>query len=318
MSAWVEVPFQAQLEQSGRRVDAFLAMRLKRYSRSQVQRLIEQGRVLLRGRAVKAATRVSSGETVVIRYPKTSEPPCAHSSLSVLHEDAALLAVDKPGGVLSHPTDKVLANSVTSILAAQFPGKKLHLAHRLDRETSGVLLLGRSPQAARALVSQFEGRLVSKEYLAVVRGRVPWASLRVESPLAGEGGEIKVRQAVGGREGSPASTEFFRLSSSHGASLVRALPKTGRLHQIRVHLASLGHPVLGDKLYTGRGEAYLKACRHELTDDDLLALGAPRQMLHALRVRFAHPADGRPMDIRAPIPSDMRACLARARLRLVP
>ncbi|MEK7743610.1 MAG: RluA family pseudouridine synthase, partial [Elusimicrobiota bacterium] len=169
-----------------------------------------------------------------------------------------------------------------------------------------------------ALVAQFENRRVAKEYLAVVRGRVPWARIRVGSPISSEGGEIKVRQAVGGREGSPASTEFVRLSSSKGASLVRALPKTGRLHQIRVHLASLGHPVLGDKLYTGRGEAYLKACRHELTGEDLLSLGAPRQMLHALRIRFAHPTDGRPMDIRAPIPSDMRACMSCSGLRAVP
>lgn len=313
------------------RVDAFLARRLHRYSRAAVQRLIAEKRVFLRGRPrggpagprgtgreenglvrpAKAASRVGPEETVVVRYPRRPEPPCRHASLAVLHRDPWLLAVDKPGGVLSHPTDKVLENAATTILARQFPGERLHLAHRLDRETSGVLLLARAVEAARSLAGRFEGRRVEKEYLALVRGEASFKSRSVSLALGREGGEIKVRQAAR-EEGQPAVTEFELLGAGGGVSLVRAVPRTGRLHQIRVHLASLGLPVLGDKLYSGGGEHYMKAVRKELTAEDLEALGAERQMLHARCLRLDHPMTGEPLEIAAPLPEDFLAVMRRA------
>lgn len=311
--AFVEVPFRVQLEHGGLRVDAFLAQRLRGYSRAEVQRLIGAGRVLLRGRPAKASQRVAKDETVLIRYPSLNEPPPLHDALRVVYEDEELLAVLKPGGVLSHPTDRVLRNTVTAILAAQFPGQRLRLGHRLDRETSGVLLLSKTPEAAASLVDQFTRRRVSKEYLALVLGRFPERRTLIEAPVGREDGEIKVRQAVG--RGQSAATEFERLDANEKASLLLARPRTGRLHQIRVHLASLGHPVLGDKLYTGKGEAYLKAVRKELTEDDLRALGAPRQMLHAWRIRLFRPRDGKPLEVCAPPPADFLDCLASLGLR---
>ncbi|MCX5796493.1 MAG: RluA family pseudouridine synthase [Elusimicrobia bacterium] len=308
--AWVEVPFEVQKPQDGLRLDSYLAARLHRYSRSQVQRLIDAGRVFLRGKTVKPATRVASGETVFIRYPRHEELPCLHEELPVLYEDEVLLAVDKPAPLLCHPTDKIQNNTVTSVLKKQFPGLRLHLAHRLDRETSGVLLLAKDPGTTRRLAAHFISRQVKKEYLALVAGEVSWRRQTVDAPLGKEGLEIKVRQAVGA--GAEARTEFELLACGAGLSLVLARPLTGRLHQIRVHLAHLGHPVLGDKLYTGKGELYMKAVRKSLTEADLAKLGAPRQMLHAQRLRLPHPETGRELSVTAPLPEDFRRLLQGA------
>lgn len=310
----VDVLFEVPGGERRARVDAYLARRLHRYSRAEVQRLIDDGRVLVRGTPVKAASRVSPGDRIIVRYPKREEPPPRYERLEVLYEDDHLVAVSKPGDVISHPTDKVLRAAATSILREQF-GRPLLLAHRLDRETSGVLLLAKDRDSARSLVDQFTRREVSKRYLALAQGRVAFERELVDRPIGREGLEIKVRQAIvaGGR---PAVTEFRRLAASDRLSLVLAAPRTGRLHQIRVHLASLGHPVAGDKLYQGEGEAYLKAIRKELSSADLDALGASRQMLHAWTIRFTHPVTGRELKIAAPPPPDFAACAEAGGLAL--
>jgi len=307
---WVEVPFRVLKEHDGMRLDSYLALRLHKYSRARVRRIIDDGRVTRRGLPAKASSRVAHGETVLIRYPRTEEPPVPHETMPLLHRDDALVVIDKPGGVLSHPTDKVLHNAVTTILTRQL-GRKVHLAHRLDRETSGCLVLALDPDAARALYEQFLGRAVRKEYLAVVFGEVPWKTKLVDAPLGPEGGEIKVRQKVG--EGAPAVTEFARLATDGRLSLVSARPRTGRLHQIRAHLAHVGHPVVGDKLYVGAGEAYMKAVRREIGRADLDALGADRQLLHAWRISFEHPRTGERLALEAPVPADFPLRPAEAR-----
>jgi 23S rRNA pseudouridine1911/1915/1917 synthase len=298
---WVEVPFRALKEHAGLRLDAFLVARLHKYSRARVQKLIDDGRVSLGGRAVKASLRVAEGETVLIRYPRAAEPPVPHEVMPVLYQDDSLVVIDKPGGTLSHPTDKILHNTVTTILARQL-GRKVHLAHRLDRETSGAQVLALDAAAARSLYDQFIGRTVRKEYLAVVFGEVAWKKKLLDAPLGPQGGEIRVRQAVGA--GQPAVTEFARLATDGKLSLVSGKPKTGRLHQIRAHLAHLGHPIVGDKLYVGAGEAYLKAVRREIGRADLDALGADRQLLHAWKLSFEHPLTGKRLNVEAPVPAD--------------
>ena len=310
---WVEVPFEVQKPQDGWRVDAYLAQRLHRYSRSAVQKLIENGQVSVAGRLVKASTRVADGQTVIIRYPRREEPPPTVDRLSIVFEDEQLLAVDKPGQVLSHPTDKIVENAVTTIIRRQRPELKLHLLHRLDRETSGVLLLAKDPRTARLMTDAFEGREVRKTYWALAAGRVEWAQKTVDVPMErAEDHEIKVIQKAG--SGLHAVTDFTRLAASAAVSLVEARPRTGRLHQIRVHLAHAGHPILGDKLYTGDGEYYMKAVRKELTEADLGTLGAARQMLHARALSLSHPSTKRPLTIEAPLPEDFRACMAAAGL----
>lgn len=304
----VEVPFQVQKPQDGLRVDQYLAQRLQKHSRSAIQKLIGEGQVFVRGRAAKASARVSAGETILVRYPKTLEPECEHSSMKVLYEDEYLLALDKPGGVLSHPTDKIIDNAATTIVKKQFPSLPLFLTHRLDRETSGILIFAKTRAAARKMSVLFASHGVSKTYLALVRGRVAWQKKRVDAPLGREGLGIHVRQAVGA--GQAAVTDFERLDASDSKSLVRARPKTGRLHQIRAHLAYLGHPILGDKLYTGDGALYMKTVRRELTDQDLIELGARRQMLHAACVEFKHPMSWAPVRVEAGLPDDFKDLLA--------
>jgi 23S rRNA pseudouridine1911/1915/1917 synthase len=301
---WIEVPFRALKEHEGLRLDTFLAARLgKKYSRAAVQKLIDDGLVSRASRPVKASARVGEGETVLIRYPRTKEPPVPHETMPVLYQDDRIVVISKPGGTLSHPTDKVLHNTVTYLLARQL-GRKVYLAHRLDRETSGAMVLALDVDAARSLYEQFVGRGVQKEYLAVVFGAVGWTAKVVDAPLGEEGKSIRVRRAVGGANGQSAVTEFRRLATDGRLSLVSALPRTGRLHQIRAHLAYLGHPLVGDKLYCGDGEVYMKAVRKEVSRADLDALGADRQLLHAWRLSFKHPGDGRPLLFEAPLPVD--------------
>lgn len=298
---WIEVPFRVLKEHDGMRLDAYLTLRLNKQTRAKVQKLIDEGLVTLRGRAPKASSRVAWDETVLIRYPRTAEPPVPHSVMPILYQDESLVVIDKPGGTLSHPTDRILHNTVTSILSRQL-GRKVYLAHRLDRETSGALVLALDPGAARSLFEQFMARGIRKEYLAVVFGDVAWKTKRVDAPLGPEGGEIRVRQAVGA--GQEAVTDFERIAGDGRLSLIAAKPKTGRLHQIRAHLAHVGHPVVGDKLYVGAGEAYMKAVRRELVQDDLNALGADRQLLHAWKISFAHPVTGKRLAVEAPVPAD--------------
>jgi 23S rRNA pseudouridine1911/1915/1917 synthase len=203
---------------------------------------------------------------------------------------------------------------MTSILRSQFPQTNLHLVHRLDRETSGVLIFAKCRDSARKLTGQFFRREIFKEYLAITIGRFACKTTTVEIPLGREGLDIKVRQKAGGEEG--ARTVFECMAANAQASLVRALPKTGRLHQIRVHLALLGHPILGDKLYTGDGHLYMKAVKKELTPEDLKGLGASRQMLHARALTLQHPATGQKLKIVAKPPHDFLECLKKLGLKL--
>jgi 23S rRNA pseudouridine1911/1915/1917 synthase len=306
---FLEVPISVEKVHAGSRLDAFLAARLHGYSRQKVQSLIAEGRVLWKGRPAKASSRVAQGDPVVLLVPKREDPPARHERLEALYEDGAILAVNKPGDVLSHPTDKIANNSATAILAKQRPGEKLCLVHRLDRETSGVLLFAKSSELAADLGKQFFERATQKEYWALVLGRVDFETKTVDKPLGYDTHEVRMRQRVMEEgEGYPAKTEFRALKTGERFSLVSALPKSGRLHQIRVHLAYLGHPVAGDKIYVGEGEHFLKMWKGEL---DGAALEFPRQMLHARRLEIRHPVTDKMIAIEAPLPADFEAALAR-------
>lgn len=310
MTGTVEVRFPVRdvPGAEGGRLDVFLAARIKGSTRSGIQRMVAEGRVRVDGRpgGARPAMRVGADDVVVVEYPRREDPPARAAALSVLYEDDRLLVVDKPAGVLSHPTDKTSRNSVTEILKAQFPGARFLLAHRLDRETSGVLALTKDAEAARHLQEQFERRETAKEYLALVHGRPAWSETVADFPLAKEGGGVKVRQAVS-PSGFPAVTEFRVLSSSKSAALVLCRPKTGRLHQLRVHLSHLGHPILGDLLYGFDPTLYLKAVTGAITPEDRLRSGAPRQMLHAARLSFRLPSDSRLIAVDSVPPGDFAA-----------
>jgi 23S rRNA pseudouridine1911/1915/1917 synthase len=304
---WVWVPFAVDPRYDGLRVDQYLAQRLAAYSRSRVQNLLKDSRVLRGDQTLKASARVRRGDRILIAYPRRVEAPLpANAELPILFEDEALVVVNKPADLLSHPTDKIQRHTVLGLLRHIRPDlKTLHLLHRLDRETSGALALAKTKPAARAWAESMERREIKKEYLAVVKGTPHPREGVIDLPIGRESGDIKVRQGVHVPGASPALTRYKVLESRRAISLVRAYPETGRLHQIRVHLAAWGHPILGDVLYQGQGELYLKMTRRQLTAQDREQTGFHRLALHAARLRFNHPVTTRPLDISALLPADL-------------
>jgi 23S rRNA pseudouridine1911/1915/1917 synthase len=303
---WVWVPFEVDKRFDGDRVDQFLARRLTAYSRSRVQKILQESRVLRGVQPMKASSRVRGGDRILIAYPRRPEAPLApDASLPVLFEDEALLIVNKPADLLSHPTDKIERHTVLGVLRHSRPDlKAVHLLHRLDRETSGVLALAKSRAAARNWTEMMEQRRVKKEYLAVVQGKPKPSRGVIDRPIGRQVGEIKVRQWVDVAGAVPAVTRYRVLGGSPDRSLVHAFPETGRLHQIRVHLAALGHPLLGDVLYNGDGALYLKMVNRQLAPEERKSLGFSRLALHAFRLSFSHPLHGNTLRITAPPPPD--------------
>jgi len=312
---WVWVPFEVDKNYDGYRIDRFLAQRLTAYSRQKVQKILSESRVVKGGQPVKASARVRSGDKIQIAYPRRPEAPlAADASIPVLFEDENLLIVDKPAGVLSHPTDKIVNNTVLAILRHARPDlPKLHLLHRLDRETSGVLALAKNASTARAWTTSMEKHEVKKEYIAIVRGVLIPPEGVIDLPIGRQPGEIKVRQWIHVPGAVVAVTRYEVLTSgrSQGTvpqlsfSVVRAFPETGRLHQIRVHFAALGHPLLGDPLYTGQGEIYLKMIAGQATAINRASLGFLRVALHAAALTFPHPLHPKKFRVGAPLPEDM-------------
>ena len=227
----------------------------------------------------------------------------------VLYEDDAILAVDKPSGLPVHPSATYHKNTLTFLLRERFGNDAPQIAHRLDRETSGLLLCGRTPEAERALKNAFESRRVSKRYLAIVRGVIPDDEGRIELPIdqAKEGLRILMEVTPPG-EGYPSVTRFRVVARSDQATLVALAPESGRQHQLRVHLSALGFPILGDKLYGPEGvQPFLDYIETGMTDELRQRLGHERQALHAYELTFDHPTSGDRLTLHAPLPDDLIA-----------
>ncbi len=321
---WVWVPFEVDKKFDGYRIDRFLSQRLLGYSRSKIQGILEEARVLKGNRPAKPNTKVRTGEKIQIAYLRRPEEKLdALASIPILFEDADLIIVNKPGDLLSHPTDKIVDHTVLGVLRHSRPDlPKLHLLHRLDRETSGVIALAKHPKAARAWTRHMETHRIHKEYIAVVRGKVLPAEGTINIPIGRQGGDIRVRQWVNVPDAVPAVTKY-RLDSffcseqkkqpgdpfaTSKSSIVRVFPKTGRLHQIRVHFAAMGHPLLGDPLYTGEGEVYKKMVDGKCMDSDREKLGFTRVALHA--AALTHPMTGKDLRVEAPLPQDMEGLIS--------
>jgi len=327
---WVWVPFEVDKKYDGYRIDRFLAQRLVGYSRNKVQEILTQARVLKGKKPAKANAKVRTGEKIEIAYLRRPEKPLdSLDAISVLYEDADLIVVNKPGDLLSHPTDKIVDHTVLGVLRHCRPDlPKLHLLHRLDRETSGVIALAKNPRAAGVWTRHMEARRIHKEYIAVVRGTVSPAEGTIDLPIGREGKDIRVRQWVNVPNAVPALTRYRLLSpiistfcseqteqssasfSPSKSSVVRVFPMTGRLHQIRVHMAAIGHPILGDPLYTGTGEIYQKMTAGTVTSGDRASLGFSRVALHAAALSFPHPVTRQELRIEAPLPEDMEQLLS--------
>ena len=212
---WVWVPFEVDKKFDGYRIDRFLTQRLVGYSRSKIQTILEEARVLKGDRPAKANTKVRTGEKIQIAYLRRPEKPLdAGAALPILFEDADLIIVDKPTDLLSHPTDKIVNHTVLGILRHARPDLgKLHLLHRLDRETSGVIALAKNPQTARIWTRHMEAHEIQKEYIAIVRGKMSPAEGIIAMPIGREDGDIRVRQWVNVSEASEALTRYQTMRS---------------------------------------------------------------------------------------------------------
>lgn len=293
---------ESLVERAGERLDVYVTRVAPALTRSRAQRLIAEGRVTVDGRAAKPSLRLEPGQRVRVDAPPpaAARPAAEAMPLDVVFEDADILVVNKPPGMTVHPApghasatlvNAVLAHArdLSGIGGVLRPG----IVHRLDRDTSGLIVVAKDDAAHNALARALAERRIEKTYLALVEGTPRPAEGVIDAPVARDPRQRK-RMAVvaAGRE---ALTEYRVVERVRGASLVEARPRTGRTHQIRVHLAAVGHAVVGDRLY-GR-------------PSPLVA----RQFLHAWRLAFAHPCTGERLELEAELPADLRAALAAAR-----
>ena len=293
-------------ESAGTRLDHFLTGRGVLGTRSQVHRLIEDGYVRIGDRSIKPGTILRRGDCVTARRPPPrvvhAEPQ--HIELDVLHEDESLLAINKPPGLVVHPAPGHWQGTLVSALLHRWPAlppgldpSRLGIVHRLDKDTSGILLIAKTAAALAELGRQFHDREIDKQYLALVWGVPRRRSGTIDQPIGRH--PVHRKQMAVRPRGRAALTSYEVLESWKDVALVRAHPATGRTHQIRVHLAALGHPVVADRLYA-RGRGARKT-------------GLTRQALHAETIGFRHPASGAPMRITAPLPEDIANAIAELR-----
>lgn len=307
---WLEV----SPDLAGLRLDHFIKTQIPRLSRTKIQDVIDTQ--LTReagGGRLKPATTVVGGERYVIRRAAKPEPPCPRT-FTVVHEDARVRVVDKPAFLPVHASAKFYFNTLARVLAERYPGEpEQQLCHRLDRETSGCLVVARDREAAAYVkVAIADKGRTTKQYLAVVHGAPPWESeVALDTPLRlSEPGDgtilVHVRVLPDPARGLPSTTIVRTLRTAGDYSLVACTLVTGRQHQIRVHLAHAGFPIVGDKLYAHGDDAFIAFCDKGLTPELAARFVLPRHALHAARIAFPHPT-GSVVDASAPLPADMAA-----------
>ena len=308
----VEIPERA----SGRRLDLFLATRFRTLSRAAAARAIRAGEVHSTERSLKPSSLLRAGEVLhigIAGFAPDGPPPVFPT---ILYEDDRILALDKPAGLLVHPAGDRWAWAVIGMVKEARPDDRVDLVHRLDRDTSGILVLTKDPATNVWLKEHFRSRseALAKEYIAVVKGLPDWDHKEVEAPLGEHpSSEVRLRRGVRA-DGQRAWTTMRVLARTpeQGLSLVACRIHTGRTHQIRVHLEHVGHPILGDKLYGEPDDTFLEWLEEGATARVRARVGFPRQCLHAARLRLPHP-DGATIELEAPLPADMAALVAGQR-----
>jgi 23S rRNA pseudouridine1911/1915/1917 synthase len=320
--------FRVPPERAGLRADMLFGLAFPHLSRTRIRQKIQQGEAMLNGRRFATSARVKEGDeiTVAWRGPAPREEPEPDAPLAVLFEDEWFVVVDKPAGQASHPSGAIQAGTLIQQVRRRLrPATEARmaegdreawptLASRLDRFTSGIVLVARTATALAALQRMRDAGLMERRYLAVVEGRLPDDAGTIDAPIgpasrdAAAGG---TRVAVGIRmsvtpDGLPSRTDYRVLERGCDHTVLRAVPWTGRQHQIRVHLASIGHPVVGDLIYRDESlflRYWANGCR---LDESL----PPRHLLHAERLAFGHPFTGGRLVVEAPAPGDFTALLA--------
>lgn len=314
------VEFLVEASQSGWRLDAFLAQHLTDYSRVHLRRAISAGGVQVDGRGAKPAYRLKPGQRITVVLPELPReaPRAENIPIEILYQDEWMAAINKPPGMVVHPARGHWSGTLASALQYHLvqlselggptrPG----IVHRLDRDTSGVILVARTDQAHSRLSMQFEQRTIEKEYFALVSGQPDLDRDLIDRPI---GVHPHQREKMAIRPDSamsrPAQSFYEVTERFEGFAAIRILPKTGRTHQIRVHLSHIGCPVLCDRQYGGRSQITRGEIRRDPSDSLILL---DRQALHARRVKFSHPQTGERMELVAPLPSDLQAVLDELR-----
>jgi 23S rRNA pseudouridine1911/1915/1917 synthase len=302
------------LDQDGLRLDAFLAAAIPDRSRSLIQRWLKDGRVAGPGKELRASTPVRTGQTFEVDVPAPVEARAVAEEipLPILYEDASVVVIDKPAGMVVHPGAGHESGTVVNALLHHVEdlsgiGGELRpgIVHRLDRGTSGVMIAAKNDAAHQELARQFHDREVEKDYIALVWGLVQQGR-RIDLPI-GRDSSDRQKMSTRARRARNAVTRVVRAEHLRGLSLLQVAIATGRTHQIRVHLSAIGHPIVGDPTYGGV---------HRRVADDVRAvqrLGRP--FLHAARLVFTHPIEGRRMEFSSPLPEDLQSVLDDVRAK---
>ncbi len=300
--------------EGGSRIDRLLGRALApHYSRSWLSALVDQGDIVVDGRRVRTSYRCNAGQVVEGRLGVTADrlPHAQPMDLRIVHEDEALIVVDKPVGLVIHPGTGQPTGTLVNGLLARYPeiamvgrADRPGIVHRLDRDTSGVMVVARTNDAARSLVNQFKRKTVRKEYTAIVWGEMPFDSDWIDLPLGPHPRHAALRAVL--PEGGQLASTFYEVQQRLGVvTVVSAHPRTGRTHQIRVHLEHLGFPIVGDTSYGRTAQA---ACSRWVAGLRAAGRRAPvlsRQALHARRLTLEHPLTGKDVTFEAPLPADM-------------
>jgi len=310
-----EMTFTIREKDAGKTLSAFLAERFTYHTGEEWSRLIAEGRVSVNGSKAAPGAAVGTGD--VLRYDASNIPePPVDETFGVVMDDPLLMVIDKPGNLPCHPGGRYFNHTLWAMLKARNGLKDPVLVNRIDRETSGLVLIAKTPEAAHNLWKQFTAHAVFKHYTAFVEGvfpeRLEAAGWLMPDPCSAIRKKRRFTPAAAGtaapcKEAEWAETVFERVRLCDGFSVVSAQPRTGRLHQLRATLRSLGYPVVGDKLYGVDETLFLKFCKDELTGEDWARLRMRRQALHADTLRFRHPRFGAPTEARSPLPPDMAA-----------
>jgi 23S rRNA pseudouridine1911/1915/1917 synthase len=296
-----------EVDHDGMRLDRFLADRVAALSRSHLQRLIHEGRATVDGVEAKPSLRLDVGQHVTLELPPLAPAVLSGEDIAVpvIYEDDTIVVVDKPAGMVVHPGHGVSSGTLVNALLARYPEMQAFeesvrpgIVHRLDKGTSGVMVVARTPEAQRRLLRQFADRTVKKTYLALVHGVLQLERGLIEASI-GRSRQHPTQMAISGRAERPARTGFVVLERFPGYTLVEAQPITGRTHQIRLHFAALGHSLVGDPTYGSRDET----------------LGLDRQFLHARALRLVLPSTGTEREFRSEPPADLQGVLMQLRQR---
>ncbi|MCA9581926.1 MAG: RluA family pseudouridine synthase [Myxococcales bacterium] len=300
----IVLTFPVAREFAGQRLDRFIQSRIPRLSRTRAHEIVRSCARHEDGRLRRPGERVKPGEVVLLVRPRMNEPEVP-LDFGIVFEDEDILAIDKPAGLPMHPSATYHKHTLTYQLRQRYGDPAPHIAHRLDRETSGLVLCAKRLEIERALKGAFERREVSKTYLAIVEGVMEQDEGLIEVPMGPVREGLHVMMEVRS-DGSPARTRYRVLGRSSGRTLVELFPETGRQHQLRVHLSEVGHPIVGDKLYGPDREApFLEYIETGMTDSLLHRLGHDRQALHAHSLRIPNPNGDGVLALKADFAADL-------------